>query len=79
MDDEDFEEFGLELPSAPWHWGYLGIEVLRFGADVVDSLGTRIRNVADRVGGAVNFDIDRREFHEQAALEIETITAIPEE
>lgn len=74
MEDE-YEEFEI---SSPWSWKFFGVTVCNFTSNVLQSGAIFARGIGQALAMAHNNDLAKREFHEQASLEIETLTN-PEE
>ena len=66
MDDDDFE-FEPDLVGSPWSWRHVVILALDGVAEFVGGVSYLLKQ--DH-----NWRVDREDFAEQAALEIETLT-----
>lgn len=69
--DDDFETFA---PSVPLTWQALGAIVLSGISGVVEEVAGIAEGLATALAADHNYQIDRRNMHEQAALEIEALT-----
>jgi hypothetical protein len=73
MDDDELSEWiglgegGMVMPSAPWLWRRIPMNALRATASFLAS-------VSDDIAASINYKLDRDDFREEAALEIETLT-----
>jgi hypothetical protein len=76
MDDEEFE---YEEESLTWSRRFQRVDILVLGfslaADLVDAVGNNLRAAQGLLAAHANYKVDRDRFHEEAALEIETLTA----
>lgn len=68
MDDEQAEWIDLGImPSAPWLWRRIALNALRSSAGFLAA-------VSDDIVASINYKLDRADFHEEAAWEIESLT-----
>lgn len=79
MEDEDEAYEGWETPSYQWSWKAAGVHAGFFVKNVLDSASELVKGWSLQLAASCNYDIERRAFHEQAALEIESITESTEE
>jgi hypothetical protein len=81
-DDEQFDFIEAEPPVPPARrFAKLDLAVigLRLVSDVADVFATSLAMLHDVVALHANFNIQQSRFHEEAAREMETLTAPPEE
>lgn len=69
MDDE----WEYETPSYPWSWRSSAVAVGGFVTNVLNAAATLSEYITNQLVADHNYRIDRRNFQESAALEIETI------
>jgi len=76
MDDEELDE---EFPTFPWSWKTAGVHVGFFVKNLLDSASGLVGGLSEMLAASSNYQIEQREFRNQAALEIESITEHTEE
>lgn len=69
MDDE------VEFSSYPWSWRSTAVAVGGLVTNLLEDAAQFTRHVTEQLVADHNYRIDRRQFAEDAALEIETITS----
>ena len=74
--DED-EEY--TTPSFPWSWKSVFVNVGEFAGSVLDATSSLVGGLTYALAASVNHDIQKREFAEAIALDIESITKTTEE
>ena len=71
MDDEFDDEY--EHPSYPWSWRSTLVMAGDFASDILRDSARLIENLTMQLAADVNHRIDREQFHQEAARELETL------
>lgn len=74
MDDEGFDfEADCECEPAPWRWGILAAAAFSVLRGTAESVANGLRTVEGYIYDDLNYRYQRDQFHQQAAIELETI------
>lgn len=74
MDDEDFEDDDeCECEPVPWRWGILAAVAFSVARGTAESVADGLRTVEAYIYGDLNYRFQRDQFHQEAAMELETI------
>lgn len=79
MDEDAYADESIDVVPARWHWSFLAIRTLCFGANIANATRTFLGEVAADVASYANYQMERDEFAAEAGRELEQILNGPEE
>lgn len=74
MDDDEYTEVELSAPSYPIRRGDIPILALTFLGNILSATEALVNDARDLLVADYNHRIDRERFHQDAALELESLT-----
>ena len=80
MDDDDFFDIEHECDEpVRWRWGILPAAALTVARGFAESVATGLRTIETHVFEDLNYRHMREQFHQDAALELETLLREPKD
>lgn len=76
MDEDEYTDEAIEVTPAKWHWSFLAMRTLCFGANVANAVRCYLGEVAQDVGSYANYQMEqdeRKQFAGDAVRELETL------
>lgn len=71
--DDDYGTFTTDRPSRQLRWQNVAAVVLSGAGCIIEQVADTLEAVAHQLMCAGNYEDDRQAFHEEAAMELETL------
>lgn len=76
MDEDAYEDAELEIAPTRWHWSFLVMRTLCFGANMANAARCYLGEVAQDVASYANYQMEkdeRNDFRAEAGREIDAL------